>query len=156
MLSFRHFRERTPRFQPRTPAAAMRAVGAGFAEVEELVYQGTGVRPLIEEPYDLMELQRVLTRSGLDLEMCLVLAQIFGRMLHDPEPERERHHVREAEPAHVEPEQYRDQEPHSALTIPWGMGETFGRGREGREAGRQGGGNGHGAPRARHHVRFEV
>lgn len=88
MLSFRHFRERSHAYQPRTPAAALRAVSSGFAEVEELVHQGTSVKPLIEEPYEIMELQRVLARSGLDLQTGLLLVGIFGRMLQDPDPER--------------------------------------------------------------------
>jgi hypothetical protein len=88
MLSFDHFRQARRRFRPRTPAAALRAVSEGFAEVEELVYQGTSVKPLIEEPYDLMELQRVLSRPQLDLAMNILLVKICGQMLGDPDPER--------------------------------------------------------------------
>jgi len=88
MLSFDHFRQARRRFRPRTPAAALRAVSEGFAEVEELVYQGTSVKPLIEEPYDLMELQRVLSRPQLDLPMNILLVKICGQMLGEPDPER--------------------------------------------------------------------
>jgi len=88
MLSFDYFRQAQRRFRPRTPAAALRALSEGFAEVEELVNQGTGVKPLIEEPYDLMELQRVLSRKDLDLAMNLLLVRIFSQMLGDPDPER--------------------------------------------------------------------
>lgn len=88
MLSFDHFRNRRRIYQPRTPASALRAVSEGFAEVEELVYQGTSVKPLVEEPYDILELQRILSRQELDLDTSLLLVRIFTQMLADPDPER--------------------------------------------------------------------
>jgi hypothetical protein len=88
MLSFDHFRDRRRMYQPRTPASALRAVSEGFAEVEELVYQGTSIKPLVEEPYDLMELQRILSRRELDLGTNLLLVRIFTHLLADPDPER--------------------------------------------------------------------
>ncbi len=88
MLGFEYFRQRRHTYRPPTPAAALRAIHCGLADPEELVHQGTNVKPLIEEPFDIKELQRIQAREDLDLDTNLLLHRIFSRMLHDPDQER--------------------------------------------------------------------
>ena len=84
MGDFAYFRERQHTYRPSTPAAALRAIHCGLAEKEELIHQGINVKPLIEEPFDIKELQRIQSREDLDLDTNLLLHRIFSRMLHDP------------------------------------------------------------------------
>lgn len=88
MGDFAYFRERQHTYRPSTPAAALRAIHCGLAEKEELIHQGINVKPLIEEPFDIKELQRIQSREDLDLDTNLLLHRIFSRMLHDPDQER--------------------------------------------------------------------
>ena len=67
MLGFEYFRQRQHTYRPSTPAAALRAIHCGLADPEELVHQGTNVKPLIEEPFDIKELQRILVDAGFYL-----------------------------------------------------------------------------------------
>lgn len=88
MSDFGYFRERRHAYRPATPAAALRAMSCGLADAEELVHQGTNVKPLIEQPFDIEALQRIGAREDLDLETNLLLRRIFDRMLADPDQER--------------------------------------------------------------------
>ena len=45
---------------PRTPAGALKAVGAGLLPAEDFIYASTSAKPLDEEPFDLDAIERKL------------------------------------------------------------------------------------------------
>ena len=87
MLGFDYFRTSSGAYNPRTPRAAIRAVEARILPLEAYISRGTSVKSLAEEPYDLDEIDRVLTRENLDLEMNILLIRIFSRMIRNPDQE---------------------------------------------------------------------
>ena len=87
MLGFDYFRTSSDAYNPRTPRAAIRAVEARILPIEAYISRGTSVKSLAEEPYDLDEIDRVLTRENLDLETSLLLMRILGRLIRNPDQE---------------------------------------------------------------------
>jgi|GEM_PF-6511479 len=72
----------------RTPRAALTAANAGLLSPEALIYIGASVKPLLEEPYDLSELQRVLAQPELSFRDALGLAEIFSAITRENDKER--------------------------------------------------------------------
>jgi tetratricopeptide (TPR) repeat protein len=87
MLGFDYFRIINDTYKPKTPHAAIRAVEAGILPLEAYISRGTSVKSLAEEPYDLDEIDRVLSRENLDLEMNLLLMRVFNLMIRNPDQE---------------------------------------------------------------------
>lgn len=87
MLGFEYFRQRREGFTPRTPAAALRAMGLGVLPEESFVYLSTSQKPLDEEPFDLEEIERVLARKDLDLETNILLKEILEKLVSAGEQE---------------------------------------------------------------------
>jgi len=87
MVGFGFFRERREGFAPRTPAAALRALGLGVVPEESFVYLSTSQKPLDEEPFDLDEIERVLARKDLDLETNILMKGILEKLVSRGEQE---------------------------------------------------------------------
>ena len=87
MLGFDYFRTSSGAYNPRTPRAAIRAVEARILPLEAYISKGTSVRSLAEAPYDMDEIDCVLSREDLDLEMNLLLIRVFSRMIRNPDQE---------------------------------------------------------------------
>jgi hypothetical protein len=87
MLGFDFFRRPHSGYMARTPGAAMRAVEAEILPLEAYVTIATGARSMIEEPYSLDELERLLSREDLDIDTNIMLVRIFERLVkgHDAE-----------------------------------------------------------------------
>jgi hypothetical protein len=78
---FNYLRRRYEYFQPKTPRAALRAVAQGAAPPSAFEYRATSVKPLYEEPFDLEEIQRILSRKDIDLETLLLVIRILERLI---------------------------------------------------------------------------
>jgi hypothetical protein len=87
MFHFDYFRGTPHPYRPRTPHAAMRAAEAHLLPMEACVYLGTSAKPLDEEPIDLDDIERILSRPDLDLETNLLLMRILSRLLQNPDAE---------------------------------------------------------------------
>lgn len=74
-------------FRPRTQATALKAVEEGLLPVEAYIHQAVNARPVFEEPFDLMELERLLARKDLDLPTTMLLMRNFEKMIKDPDKE---------------------------------------------------------------------
>lgn len=74
-------------YNPRTPSSALRAVRSGLLPVHAYVYKAGSVKPLNESPYDLDEIERVLSREDNDIHTYLQLNSIFTELLEDQDPE---------------------------------------------------------------------
>jgi hypothetical protein len=87
MLSFDYFRRNPDIYQPKTANSAMRAAEAHLLPLEACVYLGTSVKPLDEQPINLDDIDRMLSRPKLDLETNLLLIRILTKLLQDPDAE---------------------------------------------------------------------
>lgn len=80
-------RETAGLFKPKTPAAALLAVQEEVLPVESYMYRASSVKPLYEEPFDLEEIQRILSRGDNDLETNILLMDILTRLSHNRDAE---------------------------------------------------------------------
>jgi hypothetical protein len=87
VAGFDFFRFRRVGYSPRTPAAALKAVGTGTLPAEYFVYASTSAKPLDEEPIDLEEIERVLARPDLNLQTCVLLKRVLGKLIGSREQE---------------------------------------------------------------------
>ena len=87
MMSFDYLRKSNQLYNPRTPASALKAVESGLLPEEAFVYKANSVKPLFEEPVDLMEVERVLARPDNDLQTNLLLISIMEQLRFDPDSE---------------------------------------------------------------------
>jgi len=67
-------------FVPRTQAQAFAALRRGLVEEAVCVWRSVNVRPVLEEPWDLDEIERLLAREDLDEATVLALVRIFDRL----------------------------------------------------------------------------
>jgi tetratricopeptide (TPR) repeat protein len=87
MPGFDFFRRRTRGYVPKTPGAALRAVGSGAASPEHFIWESCSSKPLDEEPFDLDAIERTLSRPDLGVETARLLKEIFEKMIGSKEPE---------------------------------------------------------------------
>jgi len=81
VAGFDFFRSRSAGYAPRTPAGALKAIGAGLLPAEHFVYASTSVKPLDEEPYDLDSIERMLSRKDLGIETSTQLKSILEKLI---------------------------------------------------------------------------
>ena len=67
-------------FTPRTPSAALQACEEGFLPIEALIYKSTGLNPIIKKPYNLDEIEWLLSRKKRDLETNLLLKKVLSEI----------------------------------------------------------------------------
>jgi len=82
-----YFRNREDSFQPKTPIAALRAYKAGFLPISVFTYKSGSTKPLDETPYDIEEIERLLSRDNLGLETNIVLIDIFENLIFSEDQE---------------------------------------------------------------------
>jgi len=87
MRGFEIFRTAGDHFVARTPRTAMKAVEAQVLPMEAFITLGTSVKSLAEEPYDLLEIERVLSREDLDLATNRLLVDVFRKLTGNPDQE---------------------------------------------------------------------
>jgi hypothetical protein len=81
VAGFDFFRSRSAGYTPRTPAGALKAIGAGLLPAEHFVYASTSVKPLDEEPFDLDSIERMLSRRDLGIETSTQLKSILEKLI---------------------------------------------------------------------------
>jgi hypothetical protein len=81
MAGFDFFRSPRAGFSPRTPAAALKAIGTGTLPVEHFVHASASAKPLDEEPFDLEEIERVTARPDVTLETRLMLKRVLSKLI---------------------------------------------------------------------------
>ena len=81
MTGFEYLKKANELYSPRTPRAALLAVEAGLLPEDAYVYLANSVKPLFEEPVDIPEVERILSREDNDLQTNLLLISILERLL---------------------------------------------------------------------------
>jgi hypothetical protein len=84
---FDFFRSRRAGYSPRTPSAALKAVGTGTLPAEYFVYASASAKPLDEEPFDLEEIERFLARPDLNLQTSVLLKRVLTKLIGNREQE---------------------------------------------------------------------
>jgi len=87
MHDFRTLLESKTGFIPRTQAQALRGIDEGILNTEFYVYRAVNVHPIIEEPWDVNEIDRLLAKEDLDLETTAILMIVFERMILNKDKE---------------------------------------------------------------------
>jgi len=87
MDEYDYFRNRRDRFIPKTPLAALKAYKAGFLPISVFTYKSGSTKPLDELPYDIEEIERLLSRTNLGLETNIVLIEIFENLIFSDDQE---------------------------------------------------------------------
>jgi hypothetical protein len=85
--SFDFYRKRRQGYVPRTPATALRAIGAGMLPAEYFIHASGSAKPLDEEPYDLEAIERALSRPDMNVGTARLLKGILERLIMGREPE---------------------------------------------------------------------
>ncbi len=87
MDEYEYFRNRNESFVPKTPIAALNAYHAGFLPISVFTYKSGSTKPLDEKPYDIEEIERLLSRENLGLETNIVLIGIFEDLIFSEDQE---------------------------------------------------------------------
>ncbi len=87
MDEYEYFRNRKDRFSPKTPTAALKAYQAGFLPISVFTCKSGSTKPLDEKPYDIEEIERLLSRENLGLETNIVLIEIFEDLIFSKDQE---------------------------------------------------------------------
>ncbi len=87
MDEYSYFRNRNESFIPKTPIAALMAYRAGFLPISVFTYKSGSTKPLDEKPYDIEEIERLLSRENLSLETNIVLIGIFEDLIFSEDQE---------------------------------------------------------------------
>ncbi len=88
MSGFDYIRTMRNYYRPRTPRAAIIAAQEDLIPMDAIIYKGSSVKPLFEEPYDLEELERILAQRNLAFPDAMILSEIFAAMTRETDKER--------------------------------------------------------------------
>ena len=85
MTGFDYLRKAAGLLSPRTPAAAYMAVEAGLLPEAAFIYKACSVRSLLEKPYNIDELERILAMKKMEYGTILLLMRILTELLDHPD-----------------------------------------------------------------------
>lgn len=87
MEVFDFFNKSKVLYNPKTPAAALKAYETGFNPIEMFIFKSGSTKPLNEEPFDIEAIERLLSRKDLDLEANMILIDIFEKLIFSADQE---------------------------------------------------------------------
>lgn len=72
-------------YSPHTPSTALRAVLEGLLPPEAFVHRAVSTQSLLDKPYRIEELERLLAQKNLDYDTILLLARVFKELVSSPD-----------------------------------------------------------------------
>lgn len=87
MRSFKRLLESRTGFIPRTQAQALRGFAEGLLNAEYFMYKAVNIHPIVEEPWDLPEMDRLLAKPDLDDDTASLLMMVFEKMIKHKDKE---------------------------------------------------------------------
>lgn len=72
-------------YSPRTASTALRAVLEGLLPPEAFVHRAVSTQSLLEKPYRIEELERLLAQENLEYETILLLTRVFKELVSSPD-----------------------------------------------------------------------
>ncbi len=85
--NFGYFVESRFSYLPKTQSAALMAFDAGLVPEESYLSMAVNIRPIFEEPYNIMEIERLLARKNLNVGSAILLMRIFEQLIINPDKE---------------------------------------------------------------------
>jgi len=74
-------------FIPRTEAQALQGFAEGILNPEYYIYRAVNIHPILQEPWDVHEMDRLLAQPDLDIETAVILMSAFEHMIQDRDKE---------------------------------------------------------------------
>ncbi len=74
-------------FAPKTPYAAYKAARKGFIPAEVFIYKTTSIEPVIENPDNLYEIERILAQRDRDIMTNSLLVDILNKLVKNRDKE---------------------------------------------------------------------
>jgi len=87
MIDFKTLLHSETGFIPRTEAQALQGFSEGILNPEYYIYRAVNIHPILEEPWDVHEMDRLLAQPDLDIETAVILMAAFERMIQDQDKE---------------------------------------------------------------------
>lgn len=87
MKNFRELMTSSTGFIPRTQAQALQGFAEGVLGPEYYMYRAVNIHPIMEEPWDTNEIDRLLAKPDLDEATAVVLMTVFERMVRGSDKE---------------------------------------------------------------------
>jgi hypothetical protein len=87
MKNFRELMTSSTGFVPRTQAQALQGFAEGVLGPEYYMYRAVNIHPILEEPWDTNEIDRLLAKPDLDEDTAIVLMTVFERMVRGSDKE---------------------------------------------------------------------
>ncbi len=81
MRNFKSLMATSTGFVPRTQAQALQGFTQGLLGPEYYIFRAVNVHPVLEEPWDINEIDRLLAKPDLDQETAVLLMIVFERMV---------------------------------------------------------------------------
>ena len=81
MRNFKSLMATSTGFVPRTQAQALQGFTQGLLGPEYYIFRAVNVHPVLEEPWDINEIDRLLAKPDLDPETAVLLMIVFERMV---------------------------------------------------------------------------
>jgi tetratricopeptide (TPR) repeat protein len=72
-------------YSPRTASTALKAVLEGLLPPVAFVSRAVSTQSLLEKPYRIEELERLLAQEGMDYDTILLLARVFKELVSSPD-----------------------------------------------------------------------
>ncbi|MFH2115611.1 MAG: hypothetical protein ABIJ86_14025, partial [Spirochaetota bacterium] len=86
-MNFRDLMTSSTGFVPRTQAQALQGFSEGVLGPEYYMYRAVNIHPILEEPWDTNEIDRLLAKPDLDEDTAVVLMTVFERMVRASDKE---------------------------------------------------------------------
>ncbi len=87
MIDFKTLLHSETGFIPRTEAQALQGFAEGILNPEYYIYKAVNIHPILEEPWDVHEMDRLLAQPDLDVDTAVILMAAFERMIKDKDKE---------------------------------------------------------------------
>lgn len=87
MINFKTLLHSETGFVPRTEAQALQGFSEGILNPEYYIYRAVNIHPILEEPWDVHEMDRLLAQPELDIETAVILMSAFERMIQNRDKE---------------------------------------------------------------------
>lgn len=86
-MDFRKLLQSDTGFVPKTQSQALQAFSEGVLGSSFFIHKAVNVHPIVEEPWDLDEMDRILAKPDLDYDTAASLVSVFNRMIRQPDKE---------------------------------------------------------------------
>jgi hypothetical protein len=74
---YKYIAELKKLFVPRTPSAALQAAIEGILPIEAFIYKSTSLNPIMKKPYNLDDIEWLISRKDRDLQTNLLLKEVL-------------------------------------------------------------------------------